>query len=79
MNGVGKRPGVVIAAGIGAALVVIAIVVMALESRYRSCLAAAEAKYPAVPVSAFTGRTTGPIKVSYVEQRQRAVDDCGRL
>jgi hypothetical protein len=31
-----------------------------------------------VPVSAFTGRATGPLKVSYVEERTAALDDCGR-
>ena len=49
------------------------------ESRYRSCIARAEARYPAVPVSAFTGRATGPLKVSFVDERARALDDCGRF
>jgi hypothetical protein len=60
-------------------LVVVSIVVLALESRYRSCVAAAQARYPAVAVSAFSTRTTGPVKVSFVRERQRAVDDCHRL
>ncbi len=68
-----------IAAAVALALVTISVLVIALETRYRSCLTAAEAKYPAVAVSAFNTRTTGPVKVSYVEERQRAVDDCGRL
>jgi hypothetical protein len=68
-----------IAAGAASVLVVLSLVVLALESRYRSCVAAAEAKYPAVAVSAFTTRNTGPVKVSFVRERQRAVDDCGRL
>jgi hypothetical protein len=49
------------------------------ESRYRSCIARAEAAFPAVPVSAFTGRATGPLKVSYVNERTAALDDCGRF
>jgi hypothetical protein len=64
---------------VAAVLVVLSLVGLALESRYRSCIAAAEAKYPAVPVSAFTTRQTGPLKVSFVRERQRAVDDCDRL
>jgi hypothetical protein len=31
---------------------------------------------PAVPVSAFSGRETGPVKVSFIEERREAVDDC---
>lgn len=68
-----------IAAALALALVTVSVVVLALESRYRSCVTAAEARYPAVPVSAFNTRSTGPVKVSFVAERQRAVDDCGRL
>jgi hypothetical protein len=39
----------------------------------------ADARYPAVAVSAFTGRATGPLKVSFVAERARALDDCGRF
>ena len=42
-------------------------------------IAKAEAKFPAVAVSAFTGRGTGPVKVSFVRERAAAVDDCGRF
>lgn len=45
----------------------------------RACIEAANAKYPPVGVSAFVGRDrrdTGPIKLSYVTERQRAVDRC---
>ncbi len=68
-----------IAAVVALTLLTLSVVVIALEARYRSCLTAAEAKYPAVAVSAFNTRSTGPVKVSFVEERQRAVDDCGRL
>lgn len=68
---------------IGVVIAVVVLLVCAvlgvLEARYRSCIAAAEARYPAVPVSAFTTQDTGPVKVSFVEERQRAVDACGRL
>ena len=47
--------------------------------RYRSCIARAVAQYPAIPVSAFTGRVTGPLKVSYASERAAALDDCGRF
>jgi hypothetical protein len=67
-------------------LVPIAVVVLLLcaillvgETRYRSCIARAEAAFPAVPVSAFTGNATGPLKVSYVNERTAALDDCGRF
>ena len=66
------------------ALRVIAVVVLLLcalmlvgESRYRSCIARAEADYPAVPVSALNSRVTGPLKVSFATERSRALDDCG--
>jgi hypothetical protein len=68
-----------IATAVGLVLVVLSVVTLALESRYRSCVAAAEARYPAVAVSAFNSRTTGPVKLSFVNERQDAVDDCGRL
>ncbi len=45
----------------------------------RACIEAASAKYPPVGVSAFVTRDrrdTGPIKLSYVNERQRAVDAC---
>jgi hypothetical protein len=45
----------------------------------RACVEAAEARYPAVGVSAFVTRDrrdTGPIKLSFVTERQKAVDAC---
>ena len=70
----------------GQPLVIVALVLtflMALlfygEARYRSCIASAEARYPAVPVSAFNQQSTGPLKVSFVEERADALDDCGRF
>ena len=49
------------------------------EARYRSCIARAEAEFPAVPVSSFNQQGTGPLKVSFVEERARALDECGRF
>jgi hypothetical protein len=49
------------------------------EARYRSCIARAEAEFPAVPVSSFNQRATGPLKVSFVEERARALGQCGRF
>ncbi len=42
----------------------------------QACIAEVEARYPAVPVSAFNTRTTGALKVSFVTERQRALNDC---
>ena len=45
----------------------------------RACIEAANAKFPPVGVSAFVTRDradTGPIKLSYVRERQRAVEAC---
>jgi len=62
-----------------AVIVALCAVLLLGESRYRSCIARAEAQYPAVPVSAFTGRATGPLKVSFVNERAGALDDCSRF
>ena len=42
-------------------------------------IARAEAAFPAVPVSAFNQADTGPLKVSFVEERSRAPERCGRF
>ena len=65
---------------IAVAAVIVALCALLLvgESRYRGCIARAEAEFPAIPVSAFTGEATGPLKVSYVNERAQALDDCGR-
>jgi hypothetical protein len=74
----GKRAAV-LGAVIAAVVLLVCAVLATLEMRYRSCIARAEAAYPAVPVSAFTTEDTGPLKVSFVELRQRALDRCERL
>jgi hypothetical protein len=68
-----------IALVVAAVVVAVCAVMVVGESRYRSCIARVQAQYPAVPVSAFTGRATGPLKVSFVNERARALDDCGRF
>jgi hypothetical protein len=64
---------------VAAAVVALALLWSAAESHYRSCVTAAQARFPATPVSAASGRETGPLKLSFVEERQDAVDDCSRL
>jgi hypothetical protein len=68
-----------IAAIVAVTVIVLAAILAVGELRYRSCIEAAEARYPAVPVSAFTGRSTGPVKVSFVRERANAVEGCGRI
>jgi hypothetical protein len=49
------------------------------ETSERACIEAAEARYPAVSVSAFVTRdrsASGPLKLSFVRERQRAVAEC---
>ena len=62
-----------------ALLITAAAVWGAMESHYRSCVASAEARFPAVPVSAMNGTETGPLKLSFLTERQEAVESCGRL
>lgn len=64
---------------IAVALVGIAAIWGAMESHYRSCIASAEARFPAVPVSAVNGEQTGPLKLSFLTERQEAVQECSRL
>ena len=48
------------------------------ETGERACIEAAQARYPAVAVSAFERNrsATGPLKVSFVTERTRAVAAC---
>ena len=64
---------------IAAAVVALSMLWGAMESHYQSCVSAAQARFPATPVSALSGEETGPLKLSFVVERQRAVRDCGRL
>ena len=51
---------------------------LASETEKRACVEKAQARYPAIPVSAFTRNRTavGPLKVSFVAERAKAVSDC---
>jgi cytochrome oxidase assembly protein ShyY1 len=52
---------------------------LANETEKRACIEAAQARYPAVGVSAFVTRNradSGPIKLSFERERQRAVAAC---
>lgn len=49
------------------------------QTSERACIEAAQARYPAVSVSAFVTRdrsASGPLKLSFVRERQRAVAEC---
>jgi hypothetical protein len=51
------------------------------EAHYRGCIARVNATYPAVAVSAFASSktATGPLKVSFVNERTRALKDCSHF
>ena len=42
----------------------------------QACISEAVARFPAVPVSAYNGSQTGPLKLSFVTQRQQAISGC---
>ena len=42
----------------------------------QSCVQKVLAQYPAVPVSAFTGPQTTAMKLSFVTERQKALESC---
>lgn len=52
---------------------------MATETHYGKCVDAQVAKYPAIGVSAFNTKTTGPIKLAYDVERRDAVGRCKRF
>lgn len=60
------------------ALIGIGLIWLASEAHYRGCIARVNAEFPAVPVSAFAGSkvATGPVKVSFVQARAKALKDC---
>lgn len=49
---------------------------IASADHYAACVNAQVAKYPAIGVSAFNTKTTGPIKVAYDVERRAAVEKC---
>ncbi len=56
--------------------IAVALFSLASQAKYGNCVAAQSAKYPAIGVSAFNTKTTGPIKVAYDAERRKAVDAC---
>ena len=62
-------------------LIGIGLVWLADEAHYQGCIARVNSKYPAVPVSAFAGSkvAVGPVKVSFVRERTKALEDCGHF
>ena len=71
-----------IAAVVAGVIITLSILWLASETHYRGCIEKANAKFPAIPVSAYVVRdksSVGPLKVSFVDQRTRAVDDCHRF
>jgi hypothetical protein len=48
----------------------------AAQAKKSACVQAAAATYPAVGVSAFNTKSTGPIKVAYDAERKKAVAAC---
>ncbi|HEX8074481.1 MAG TPA: hypothetical protein VF545_05820 [Thermoleophilaceae bacterium] len=65
--------------GVCAIVGAIALSNVASDTGKRACVEAAQAKYPAVAVTAFVTKdrsSSGPLKVSFVKERARAVDKC---
>lgn len=75
-----SKPGILGPATAVIALALIAIAValfsLASQAKYGNCVAAQSAKFPAIGVSAFNTKTTGPIKVAYDAERRKAVEAC---
>jgi hypothetical protein len=60
----------------------VALLWMASEAHYRGCVDRANAAFPAVPVSAYVGTdktAVGPVKVSFVKERAKALEGCHHL
>lgn len=68
--------GTIVTGIIAAALVAIAVALFSLSGAVKNgnCIAEQSAKYPAIGVSAFNTKTTGPIKVAYDAERRKAID-----
>lgn len=69
-------PGTIVTAVIAVALIAIAVALFSLASAVKAgnCIAEQSAKYPAIGVSAFNTKTTGPIKVAYDAERRKAIE-----
>ena len=72
-------PVIALVASLAALIAAVGLWRLASETGERACIERAQAKFPAVPVSAFVTKdrsATGPLKVSYIVERQKAVSDC---
>lgn len=64
---------------VAAILVAIGLMNLASATDKRACIEKAQAQFPAQPVSAYVSRdktAVGPLKVSFVAERARAVKKC---
>ena len=79
MESAGNRHSIVVGV-VAIALVVgsLALLWGASEAHFRGCVEEAEARYPPIAVSAFSGEQTGPLKVAYDKERAQALDSCSR-
>lgn len=75
-SGEGKTVSTIVGSIIALALVGIAVALFSVSSQMKAgnCIAEQSAKYPAIGVSAFNTKTTGPIKVAYDAERRQAID-----
>ena len=62
--------------GLSSLLAALSIFWIASETHYGQCVAAQVGKYPAIGVSAFNTKSTGPIKLAYDTERRKAITDC---
>lgn len=65
--------------GISALIAALSVFWMATETHYGQCVDAQVAKYPAIGVSAFNTKSTGPIKLAYDAERRAGVEKCKRF
>lgn len=68
--------GAAIIVAVAAVVIALSFLRIASSQSKAACVAAQVAKYPAVGVSAFNTKATGPIKVAYDAERRAAVGKC---
>lgn len=74
-----RRVAIGVVATLAAVIAAVALLWVADELHYRSCVDRAVAEFPTVPVSAYVQRNrsnVGPLKVSFSAQRAAAVNAC---
>ncbi len=65
--------------GIASMIAALSLFWMATETHYGKCVDAQIGSYPAIGVSAFNTKTTGPIKLAYDQERRDAIGKCKRF